>query len=453
MQPEDASPSPPEAPAEVGPEPTRPAASATSSATFTAEIETAALALERAVDHSDLRLFYEVFRQTSLPWIGIIHRHDPSTAVRWSVEVVKRLGSISPAVALAVENHLYVVAAIATLGLRGDGLLEQRRLAVLESIGKNRWLVANTNSRIHGNRIAKANVVVEPIGDRYRVRGEAAYLSLASEGDLLVFLTFFATGEAAILYCPLKNNPQIEIGPLLFPNAMQDSDTRRITFKELELEQENLLFSGRDGFDILGIVRFELSWHQVLLAALSLGTAARAIEEGRLFLRSIRQPNGEPLAQLDGMVVDMGRQVLALHAASGAVERAGRVLSEICHLPTTPRQLEEAFELACAAKYISTRCAEEVVGVVRRIIGARSFVGGHPMERLSQEVLFAQLGGEVNAFIERQVGERALRDRSFLKVVTPQARQTQQALEKMRRLAQARKQDPKGSAGEGDDAG
>jgi alkylation response protein AidB-like acyl-CoA dehydrogenase len=70
--------------------------------------------------------------------------------------------------------------------------------------------------------------------------------------------------------------------------------------------------------------------------------------------------------------------------------------------------------MASAAKYVGTRCAEEVVTATRRIIGARAFVGGHCLERVSQEVMFASLGPEVGAVIERRYGKRVLDERSFL---------------------------------------
>ena len=210
-------------------------------------------------------------------------------------------------------------------------------------------------------------------------------------------------------------NPQIEVGPLLFPDAMQDSDTRRVTFHDLVLDESQLLVSGLDHPDILSIITFQQTWHQALLAALSLGPAQRAIEEGRLFLRSARRPDGVLLAELDGMVVDMGRQLLRYHTAVASVEQAGRALARVAAQPLELASLQEVFEIVCAAKYCTTGCAEDVVGVVRRIIGARSFTGGHAMERLSKEVVFGQLGGEVNAFIERRAGERILSEQSFLK--------------------------------------
>ena len=95
-------------------------------------------------------------------------------------------------------------------------------------------------------------------------------------------------------------------------------------------------------------------------------------------------------------------------------ERAAEALDAVKHLPRDAELLGRAVDLAGAAKYVGTRCAEEVVTAARRIVGARSFAGGHHLERLSQEVMFGPLGPEVSAVIERRYGRQALGERSFV---------------------------------------
>lgn len=404
---------------------------------FADELEAIAQALAKALAEEDLAPFYQAFRRTSLPFLPIELRGEPHTLFCRTSEVIRRLGHLSPAVALAVENHFYVLSAMATLPVAPGEQLHDRRLKLLAEVGANRWLVANTNSRVHGDQVAKTGTVAKRRGASFEVSGKAVYMSLASEGDVIVFVTFLDTGEPAIFACPLKANPGIEIGPLLFPDVMEDSDTRRVTFRDLELDDSHLLVSGLDYPDILSLITFQLTWHQALLAALSLGTAARALDEGGLFLRSVRRPDGVLLAELDGMIVDMGRQALRYRVARSSVDQAGLALARVASRPLEPRSLNDAFELACAAKYFTTAAAEDVVGVVRRIIGARSFTGGHALERFSKEVVFGQLGGEVNAFIERRAGERILGEQSFL---SPGPRLPRsRSLANVRALARARK--------------
>jgi alkylation response protein AidB-like acyl-CoA dehydrogenase len=94
--------------------------------------------------------------------------------------------------------------------------------------------------------------------------------------------------------------------------------------------------------------------------------------------------------------------------------QAGDRLAGVGPLPGDAELLSRAADEASVAKYIGTQCAEAVVTAARRIVGARSFAGGHALDRLSQEVMFGPLGPEVGAVIERKHGRQALADRSFL---------------------------------------
>jgi alkylation response protein AidB-like acyl-CoA dehydrogenase len=240
-----------------------------------------------------------------------------------------------------------------------------------------------------------------------RVKGAAAFMSLAGEGDLVFFLTQVENEGPAVLVTPLRDNPQIEIGPLLFPRVMSDSDTRRVTFHDALIPEDGVLLVGRSE-EMVKLSHFQLAWHQVLIPAVFLGAAARALDEAKLFLRAVNAPDGHPLADLDGMVVDVGRMAIRYRGACSLVHQASEALEELTLHPAELPAFEDVFDFACAAKQAGTRCAEEIVGEVRRMIGARSFAGAHPLERLSQEVMFGPLAGEVNAAIERRYGRRVL---------------------------------------------
>jgi hypothetical protein len=75
------------------------------------QIGTIAEALEKALAQNDLTVFYRAFRATDLPFIGTHYQHDAYGLFVVCFEVLHRLGSISPATALAVENHYYVSSA------------------------------------------------------------------------------------------------------------------------------------------------------------------------------------------------------------------------------------------------------------------------------------------------------------------------------------------------------
>ncbi|HEV7518187.1 MAG TPA: acyl-CoA dehydrogenase family protein [Thermoanaerobaculia bacterium] len=377
------------------------------------QIARSAAALEAALAARDLSSFYRVFRSTDLPFLAPIHAADARGLTGACFDVLHRLGSLSPAVALAIENHYYVSSALATFPVRGDRAFAARREALVRSIVTGRFFVANTNSRVHTDKVGSFGSRARREADGIRVSGSAAYMSLASHGDVVFYMTQIEDEGPAVLVSPLRDNPGIEVGPLLFPNAMVDSDTRRVIFHDYLVPNENVLMVGNNEA-MSKLVTFQLTWHQGLLAAPFLGAAARALEEARGFLRAVRGPDGRPLAELDGMAVDVGRMAIRYRAACALTHEAGEALERLAGGDPSLAEFGEAFDLACAAKQFGTKCAEEIVGEVRRIIGARAFAGSHPLERLSQEVMFGPLGGEVNAFIERRYGRRALGDTEFL---------------------------------------
>jgi alkylation response protein AidB-like acyl-CoA dehydrogenase len=381
-----------------------------------AQLEDLMAALEAAVARREFGEFYGVFRRTELPFLPVVYEGQPQPLFHQCFAILHQLGSISPATALAIENHFYVSAAIATFPTDHDPELDRRRHALLAAISNGRWLVANTNSKVHGRTLGTIGTVARRAEDGFCITGQAAYTSLATQGDLLVFMTEIeGEGPAVFAIAPMQRNPGIEIGPYLFPSAMLDSDTRRITFRDLFIPEAGLIAGGAPP-KTSALFAFEMAWHQLLIPALYLGAAARAIEEVRRFLRSTVGRDEQPLAELDGMVIDVGRLALEYESACSVVRYAGDKLGAVRRLPSDAEHLERALYLASGAKYTGTRCAEQVVAAARRIIGARAFADGHPLERLSAEVIFGPLGPEVSAVIERRYGRQALADRPFVGV-------------------------------------
>lgn len=378
------------------------------------QIAIVATALEEAISQNNFTEFYRLFRSSSLPFIPVGYQEDARGLFRLAFDLLHRLGGISPATALAIENHFYVLSAIAAFPVRHDTDLALRRRSLLQEIMDDRLLVANTNSLLHGSKLGTMGTQVRRDGNAFRVSGKSSFTSLASQGDMLVFISIIENeGPAVFAIRPMQQNPAIEIGPYLFPSAMLDSDTRQITFHDLYLPPESLIAAG-DGGTLSLIFSFEMTWHKSLLGAVFLGAASRSIEEVRKFLRSTLGRDGHPLSELDGMVVDVGRLVLAYCSARAVVMQAGEALSAVNGFPDDVDLLEKALNLADAAKYGGTLCAEATVTAARRIVGARTFTGKHPLERLTQEVMFGVLAADVHATIERRFGQEALQDRPFL---------------------------------------
>src|SRR5215203_2096195 len=136
-------------------------------------------ALECGLAGNDLTEFYDVLRASELPFVAVAYNGDSCGLARACRDIVHRLGGLSPAVALAFENHLFVTAALATFSVEDKGQKARAR-AILERVGRERLLVANTSSRIHANKLDTLGSVARREGDGYRITGSAAYTSLAT---------------------------------------------------------------------------------------------------------------------------------------------------------------------------------------------------------------------------------------------------------------------------------
>lgn len=377
-----------------------------------AELARVAAALEEGVARRDLSGFYQAFRSTHLPSIAEFYIRDPRGLSRACFDILHGIGSISPAAGVAIENHYYVLATLTTLPIRKNPELAARRESLLQRVIQGRLLLANTSFRVHEDKVSAYGAGARRDGEGYRVTGAGAFMSLAREGDLLFFVVAVDGTEPAYFVTPLRGNPGIEVGPLLFPDAMVDSDTRRIALHDHYLSADDVLVKGRNE-ETAKLTNLQFAWHQTLIPAPFLGAAARAIEEARKFVRAVKAPNGQPLAELDGMVTDFGRMAIRYRSACCVVHQAGELLEEVARRDPKPSEITDAVDLACAAKRTAALAAEEIVAEARRIIGPRVFTGGHPLERISAEVGFAPLVGEPLAVLDRRYGRLVLGENDF----------------------------------------
>jgi alkylation response protein AidB-like acyl-CoA dehydrogenase len=372
-----------------------------------AQTALAAAALAQAIETRDLPAFYRVFRAGDLAILPPrYYSRDPRGLHAACFDILRRLGSISPAVGVAVFNHYSVTCTLSTFPLSANAALAARRKTLLASLVAGRTLVANTTTRVHADKVESYGCVARREGEGFRISGSAAYMSLATESELVLVFSQLEGEGFALFMAPLRDNPGIQIGPFLFPNAMVDSDTRTVTF-DCYIEPEDMLLVDRT------IAAYQVAWHQALFPAPFLGAAARALEEARKFLRSVRAVNDRPLAEMDGVIADIGRLAIQYRAACAMAIQAGQAIEAVARRPSLPMFMD-TYHLASAAKEFGTRVAEEIVTAVRHIIGGRSLAGTHPMERISQEVMFGPLGGEINALIERRLGRLVLGESEVL---------------------------------------
>ncbi len=118
-----------------------------SAKTLDAELARVVTALKEGVAHQDLSNFYQTLRATHLPSIVDFYSRDPRGLARACFNILHSIGSISPAVGVAIENHYYVLATLTTLPIRKNPELAARRQSLLQKVVQERLLLANTSFR------------------------------------------------------------------------------------------------------------------------------------------------------------------------------------------------------------------------------------------------------------------------------------------------------------------
>jgi len=372
----------------------------------------------KAAPEERARIFFAEVRRTDVPFLACTDLSVGATH-RLIFDCLAVLGGGSLPLAVALTMHEYMLATVATFPLAPDSAVGKRRAGLLEQIRSQRLLLAvsNFDEPIGARAVPAPSVTVEPRGDRFVVNGTKRFTSLASQADLLLFSGAVRGGGLALFIAPLKKQPGITLGPPLFPGAMADADTRPLVFRDADLGPEHLLSIDPAGDPAGGgatagggpslMHAFSRMWFNGLVAAPYLGGAARALDEIRLFARGALTPDGQPLAELDGLVAEVGRLRLDLDAAVGLARRLSAAADALA--PATFERLAPGLhDAALGVKYHGTRLADEIVRQAVRIIGTRSQVPSHPLAALSQQIAFGVLHPDLGAHTERRFGRQTL---------------------------------------------
>ncbi|GAB3085990.1 hypothetical protein [Nocardioides zeae] len=352
--------------------------------------------------------FYAALRRSEIPYLLSHHAGDLRELVLASLAALHALGTASPAIALGVSQHM---ATMLAFGLSGR-LLEEHETAgpvigaLLQETLAQRLLIANTTSQGGGNRIGTKGSQISPEGEGFRIDGHSTFMSLATEAEKIVFLTY-AAGGALVGVVTDADTPGLEVsGELLFGDHLALADTRRVFFDGLHVEADAVF--GPDPA-LNAFYALQLVCHNLCVSALYLGGGRRIVEEVRRHGRTSMLPSGAPLATSDSFGANVGGLVITY------LNAVDLLLSQV-HLVSTltggdaldPATAGAALLRVSTAKHGVARSAETVATEGRKLIGARAFMGDHPVGRIGAEIAFAALGPATEKLIERNVGLKFL---------------------------------------------
>ena len=363
-------------------------------------------------------VFFEGIRESDILKIPCQFRDDPEALLSAAAPVLYHLAYADLPLTVGLTMHMFQLAALATQPMDSHPKL-RRRLKLLVDTVENYNLILGVTSfgdQIRASGQKPIDVAIEENDDgSFTAQGKKGFLSMASQADLVVFGGDFEDGTMGLWYANIKDDKGVTPGPSRFGGPMAGTDTRNVNFDGVALKERNLL--SRDNELTLSMCYYSTGWFEALISASYLGAAGRALEETRVFARSVHTNEDEMLAELDGFVVQTGPMLLKLRSGLAQIRAFGTAIGNYYRLSQSEadeqivdRALGQALDTATATKFYCTEAAEEIVTRARRSIGTRCMRPGHIMHDLSTQVCFGALHPILESTAIRQAGSELLWD-------------------------------------------
>jgi len=373
-------------------------------------IETALTELQHFLQKNPERAAVQDYlRTTPLPFIACYGDEISAQAMfDYSFRFLHLLGQYNVALAVGLAMNQYIALSIACFPAPEGTPIQFLKQQFLALVKENRWILAvsSFDDFVRGKDEPGHQVFCETQPDgSIQVNGVKNFQSNISDADLLLFSGVLDKSKVGLFYTFLKQTPGITLGDTLYPGAMADTDTRPVFFKDLALASFQSVPSD-DGAENAGLHTLTRVIFAVMAMAPYLGGTRRALDEAASFLRGV-QVDGATLAQLDGYIVDMGRNQIQYQVCMNLAEGFGSRLQNLKE-ENLAQWLTTESPKAMAVKHHVTAVCEQLVGNARKIIGTRSMLPKHIVSKLSQQILFAALHPVLNAKIERELGTALL---------------------------------------------
>ncbi|RMF85131.1 MAG: acyl-CoA dehydrogenase, partial [Nitrospirae bacterium] len=229
----------------------------------------------------------------------------------------------------------------------------------------------------------KTRAVRTEDGSAYLLNGEKQFITNAGWADLF---TVFAQvdGERFSAFLVERDSPGLTVGPEEKKMGVKGSSTCPVSFADVRVPAENLLYEegkgARIAFNALNLGRFKL-------AASDLGGAKGVIEEAVRYARDRRQ-FGRPICRFDAIRGKIADMAVRIYAADSLIYRTiGLIQEAIDRLdPAAPDyyvQMGEAMETFAIEASMAKVYGSETLGLVAdhgvQILGGYGFIEEFPM--------------------------------------------------------------------------
>ena len=305
--------------------------------------------------------------------------------------ILAELSKVSGAVRALIHVHLTSARAIMIYG-RED---QKKEMLPKMATGESSLAFCMTEANSGSGLDCKTTAVKQ--GENYILNGEKHLITNADFTELFMVACFTGPKElgrrAMSALIVDKDTPGFTIEPMPHLLGCKGLGHGILTFKDCMVPVRNVVGNEGQGLEIfLG----ELEASRVFVAASSLGTAERALEESIEYARN-RVTFGKPIAQ---------RESIRTHLADMAMDIYGLRLM----LEDVARKIDEGKPCPLEASIAKTHALETVCRVTDKameVFGGRSYLQSYPIERLFRDARLNVLE-EGTPTIQRLVTARAL---------------------------------------------
>ncbi|KAJ1873376.1 hypothetical protein LPJ55_002327 [Coemansia sp. RSA 990] len=308
--------------------------------------------------------------------LGLVNTHIPSEYGGLGLGVFDT--------ALVSEQLAYGCSGIQT-AIEANGLAEAPVILAANDAQKKKYLGRMSEEPLMaaycvtepgaGSDVAGAKTTAVKKGDKWIVNGQKMWITNGGKANWYFLLAktdpAANAGKAFTGFIADADSPGITVGRKEWNMGQRASDTRGITFEDVEVPDENRLGDVGQGFKI-AMGAFDIT--RPLVASGAVGLAQRAMDEAAAYSVQ-RKTMGKPIVAHQAVAFMLADMAIQIEASRMMVWRAGWLRDQ------NKRNTYYASIAKALASETANKCASDAV----QIFGGNGFNSEYPVEKLMRD--------------------------------------------------------------------
>ncbi|MFE8945380.1 acyl-CoA dehydrogenase family protein [Streptomyces sp. NPDC007856] len=314
----------------------------------------------------------------------------------------RRIGAADPALAIAVNMHLFSVGVVVEHWRRE----RDESWLLLEAIASQNRIVASAFAEpgLNGS-LTRSNTTARRVGDNWITNGVKVPCSLAERSDLLCLQMVDEAGgpESLLVALVVNGSPGVDVERTWNTLGMRASESDTVRFTDCEIPDDMVFHRSEPGSLGDEVFAAGLGWFCATATACYLGVVAGAVDQARTALARSRISHLDAaraeLPSFQSALGDIVSSVLPLEAATAGLAR------QLDEHRTDPRSLVPAM---LALKDQAAQTAVRAVEQAAELVGVASYSATGPASRLVRDVQAARFHPPTRFATRQLLGRWAL---------------------------------------------